>query len=148
MIKNQFYSTLRRQQRKINKLLVSEPFQKLLNGKTNEISTDELYKLIKEEKVDYDDIKGIYKQALTHISADKFEEYKQQAIDEVKNEKESEVINSRMNRRSYRLSKKKKDDEEEKYDVTQVGCLALFKTLRLFRKDRKDDLPGLLSQAS
>lgn len=148
MIKNQFYSTLRRQQRKINKLLVSETFQKLLGGKTNEISTDELYKLIKEEKVTYDDIKGIYRQAFTHISPAKFEEFKLEAIEEVKNEKESEEVNSRMNRRSYRLSRKKKDDEEEKYDMTQVGCLALFKTLRLFRNDKKDDLPGLSSQAS
>jgi len=57
MIKNQFYSTLRRQLRKINRLMQSKNFEALIGGKIKEISQDELYKYIKDGKIDYDDIK-------------------------------------------------------------------------------------------
>lgn len=141
MIKNQFYSTLRRQQRKINRLLCSEDFESLIGGKPNEITSDELYKFIKDGKLDYDDIKGIYDEVLTWISSEKFKEYKEEAIEEVKVEKESEDRKSRLNRRSYRLSKKRTNSESEVYDLTQVGILVLFKILRNYRTINKDKLP-------
>jgi len=90
MIKNQFYSTLRRQLRKINRLLQSNNFEFLIGGKIKEISQDELYKYIKDEKVDYDDIKGIYAGALTHLQPAEVFLLKTECISEVKKEKESE----------------------------------------------------------
>lgn len=148
MIKNQFYSTLRRQQRKINKLLISETLQKIIGAKISEISTDELYKFIKDEKVDYDDIKGIHKEALPQVARSDVEVFKAQAISEVKAERDSEANSSRLNRRSYRLSKKQTDDGENDYDVTHVAFLVLFKILRAFREANKDNLPNLSSQVS
>ena len=148
MIKNQFYSTLRRQLRKINKILLSETFQNQLGGKTVELSIDELYKYIKEDKVDYDDIKGIYQEALTAIDSDKVEEFKLQAAEEVKTEKQSEVINDRYNRRSYRLSQKQKSSDSEKPDLTKIGVLVLFKTLRLYREQNQHNLPRTSSNNS
>jgi hypothetical protein len=141
MIKNQFYSTLRRQQRKINRLLCSKEFESLIGGKLGEISSDELYKFIKDGKLDYDDIKGIYDEVLTWISSEKFKEYKEESIEEVKIERESEDKRSRLNRRSYRLSKKRTNSESEEYDLTQVGILVLFKILRNYRIINKDKLP-------
>jgi hypothetical protein len=147
MIKNQFYSTLRRQQRKINKLLVSKAFQSLVGGKTTEIKDDELYKHIKDEKVDYDDIKLIYGVAVAQADLKKVEKFKKEAIKEVKAEKVVEARHSLSNRRSYRLSKKQKSDEED-YDFNKVAFLLLFKILRDFREVNKDNLPDLSGQDS
>jgi len=148
MIKNQFYSTLRRQLRKINRLLQGSKYESLIGGKIKEISQDELYKYIKDEKVDYDDIKGIYSKAVMEVSNQNIRKYKSEAITEVKKEKETEVQTCLMNRRSYRLSKKAKDEKEEEYDISKVGFLVLFKVLRKFRNEHKEDLKGLSSQNS
>lgn len=139
---------MRRQLRKINKLLVSEDFQDLLGGKPKDLSTDELYKHLKENSVDYDDLKGIYKEAIAELSPTTAAKFKTQAIKEVKIEKESEIINSRYNRRSYRLSKKHKDSDSTDYDITQVGFRMLLKALRQFREHHKGGLPKLSSHNS
>lgn len=145
MIKNQFYSTLRRQQRKINRLLVSKAFESLIGAKIKEISTDELYKYIKDEKIDYDDIKGIYEKAVKSVREKDTSVYKAEAISEVRSEMKDESKNSLMNRRSYRLSRKKKSADEDDYDVTKVAFLVLFKILRAFREMHKNDIHGLSS---
>lgn len=145
MIKNQFYSTLRRQQRKINRLLVSKAFESLIGSKIKEISTDELYKYIKDEKIDYDDIKCIYDRAVKGVEEKDIIVYKAEAISEVRSEMKDESKNNLMNRRSYRLSRKKKSTDEDEYDVTKVAFLVLFKILRAFREIHKNDLTGLSS---
>ena len=148
MIKNQFYSTLRRQQRKINKLLVSKEFQTMVGGKTSEITSDELYKFIKDGKLEYEDIKGIYNEALTDISSEKFNEFKNQASNEVKAEREFEERTSLNNRRSYRLSKKRSSSETEDLDITTVSVIVLFKVLCEFREKYGDNLPVQVSDSS
>ena len=47
-IKNHFYSTLRRQLRKINNLLQSTEFEHMYGQKIKELSLDDLYKLLKD----------------------------------------------------------------------------------------------------
>lgn len=47
-IKNHFYSTLRRQLRKINNLLLSSKFESLCSCKMKEISFDDFYKYLKD----------------------------------------------------------------------------------------------------
>ena len=47
-IKNHFYSTLRRQLRKINNLLLSPKFESLYQHKMKEITIDEFYKYLKD----------------------------------------------------------------------------------------------------
>jgi hypothetical protein len=145
MIKNQFYSTLRRQQRKINRLLVSKAFELIIGGKVKEITTDELYKYIKDEKIDYDDIKGIYAKAVNSAKQKDIAVYKVEAICEVRSEKDSDSKHSLMNRRSYRISKKQISTEEDDYDLTKVAFLVLFKILRKFREVCKHDLENISS---
>lgn len=148
MIKNQFYSTLRRQLRKINRILQSNNFKILIGGEIKEVSQDELYKYIKDEKVSYDDIKGIYIEAIDNTDASHVLILKTECIGEVQNEKESEAKNNMMNRRSYRLSKKQPEEGEREYDLSKVAFLVLFKLLRRFREENKDNLDNIYSQNS
>lgn len=120
----------------------------MIGGKISEITADELYKWIKENTVDYDDIKGIYSKALEVITESKFEELKSEAICEFKIDQQNEIQTNKYNRRSYRLSKKAQKDQKEEYDLTKVGFLVLFKILRNFREENKDKLESLSSHNS
>ena len=119
-----------------------------MGGKLSEITADELYKYIKDNIVDYDDIKGIYSKALDWISENNIKMIKLEAIEEVRIDKQNEIQTNKFNRRSYRLSKKSKKDEDEEYEITKVGVLVLFKLLRKFREDNKDKLDCISSQVS
>ncbi|CAI2358777.1 unnamed protein product [Moneuplotes crassus] len=148
MIKNQFYSTLRRQLRKINRIMQCNKFVELIGGKVKAITQDELYKYIKDEKIDYDDIKNVYSRAISNSQDLQVQKLKCEAIAETKTEKKQEQRCSLKNRRSYRLSKKEKDDKEDDYNLTKVGFLTLFKILRDFRIKHKDSLHTFASQSS
>jgi len=80
-VKNQFYSTLRRQQRKINRLLTSETFEKMLGYKVNELTTDELYKYMKEGKASYDDIKNVDRIVLDSLTKDQVSDFVRKATE-------------------------------------------------------------------
>jgi myb proto-oncogene protein len=65
-VKNHFYSTLRRHLRKINKCFKNERLGKhhltlanLLGVKNEDLTADYLYRLIKSNKVEYEEIKDI-----------------------------------------------------------------------------------------
>jgi len=53
-----------------------------------------------------------------------------------------------MNRRSYRLSRKQKEENQPEYDLSKVAFLVLFKLLRKFREENKHNLNHFYSQSS
>ena len=55
-VKNHFYSTLRRKLRRINKIFRKKNFTQKFGFVPREISVDQLYKLIKDNKLSYEDI--------------------------------------------------------------------------------------------
>lgn len=141
-IKNQFYSTLRRQLRKINRIMGTKAFEKILGGKIPEITTEDLYKYLKEGKIDYDDIKGMYERSIAYVGSAKAKELKSSITERVKSELKSELKADGYNRRSSRISKKDRKEKDD-VDIAVIAFLVLVEMCRIYRTDNKDQLPAL-----
>ena len=122
---------MRRQQRKINKLLRSTKYESLFGSKIDEITTDQLYKYVKERKVEYDDFRAMDLINFDNLDHKLVEEFirKAKLVADSKQKEQFEI--RRANRRSSRLNDKQDDDSYDN-DTQLVGFLVLVRIAQWF----------------
>lgn len=122
---------MRRQQRKINKLLRSTKYESLFGSKIDEITTDQLYKYVKERKVEYDDFRAMDLINFDNLDHKLVEEFirKAKLVADSKQKEQFEI--RRANRRSSRLNDKQNDDSYDN-DTQLVGFLVLVRIAQWF----------------
>lgn len=122
---------MRRQQRKINKLLRSTKYESLFGSKIDEITTDQLYKYVKERKVEYDDFRAMDLIKFDNLDHKLVEEFirKAKLVADSKQKEQFEI--RRANRRSSRLNDKQNDDSYDN-DTQLVGFLVLVRIAQWF----------------
>ena len=122
---------MRRQQRKINKLLRSTKYESLFGSKIDEITTDQLYKYVKERKVEYDDFRAMDFIKFDNLDHKLVEEFirKAKLVADSKQKEQFEI--RRANRRSSRLNDKQNDDSYDN-DTQLVGFLVLVRIAQWF----------------
>lgn len=122
---------MRRQQRKINKLLRSTKYESLFGSKIDEITTDQLYKYVKERKVEYDDFRAMDFIKFDNLDRKLVEEFirKAKLVADSKQKEQFEI--RRANRRSSRLNDKQDDDSYDN-DTQLVGFLVLVRIAQWF----------------
>ena len=92
--------------------------------------------------LDYDDIKGVYQEAITVSSKQDVDRIKRQVSEEIKREKHSELMIDQNNRRSSRICRNPTlaFGFSEADESTKIGLLILVNLCRQFRKEHKDEL--------